>query len=70
MDESGRDDMRKLLKTFGVKADELVIAHQARHGWSRPLRVALILEDRTDYGGDPPPQALHLEVEGEVRRSG
>lgn len=67
MDDSGRDDIRKLLKTFGVKADELVIAHQARLGRRRPLRLALVLEDRTEYGGDPPPQALHLEVEGEIR---
>lgn len=67
MESSSRDDIRKLLKTFGVKADELVIAHVARMGRSVPLRLALILEDRTDYGGSPPRQALHLEMEGEVR---
>ncbi|HSR49150.1 MAG TPA: hypothetical protein VLL77_14305 [Anaerolineales bacterium] len=67
MESSSRDDIRKLLKTFGVKADELVIAHLARSGWSEPMRLALILEDRTDYSGSPPPQALHLEMEGEIR---
>lgn len=67
MESSSRDDIRKLLKTFGVKADELVIAHLARMGRSKPLKLALILEDRTDYGGSPPPQGLHLEMEGEVR---
>lgn len=67
MDDTSRDDIRKLLKTFGVKADELVIAHLARSTRTKPLQLALILEDRTDYGGSPPPQALHLEMEGEVR---
>jgi len=66
MENTSRDDMRKLLKTFGVKADELVIAHLARREGDQPLRIALILEDRTDYRGSPPPQALHLEVEGEI----
>ena len=66
MENTSRDDMRKLLKTFGVKADELVIAHRARRAGDQPLRIALILEDRTDYQGKPPAQALHLEVEGEI----
>jgi hypothetical protein len=66
MENTSRDDMRKLLKTFGVKADELVIAHLARWEGDAPLRIALILEDRTDYRGRPPSQALHLEVEGEI----
>ncbi len=67
MDSStSRDDMRRLLKTFGVKADELVIAHLARHGHVGALRLALILEDRTDYGGSPPAEPLRLEVEQKV----
>jgi len=67
MEETSRDDIRRLLKAFGVKADEVVIAHLARTRPSRPLRIALVLEDRTDYGGSPPPERLHLEVEGEIR---
>ncbi|HKY84895.1 MAG TPA: hypothetical protein VJ160_08735 [Anaerolineales bacterium] len=67
MEETSRDDVRKLLKAFGVKADELVIAHLARARPSRPLRIALVLEDRTDYAGSPPAEKLHLEMEGEVR---
>jgi ribosomal protein L12E/L44/L45/RPP1/RPP2 len=31
MAESSRDDIRKLLKTFGIQADEAVIAHLARN---------------------------------------
>ncbi len=67
MEDTSRDDVRKLLKAFGVKADELVIAHLARTRPSRPLRIALLLEDRTDYGGSPPAEKLHLEMEGAVR---
>ena len=67
MEETSRDDVRKLLKAFGVKADELVIAHLARTRLSRPLRIALVLEDRTDYAVSPPAEKLHLEMEGEVR---
>lgn len=63
---TSRDDMRRLLKTFGVKADELVIAHLARHRPSGALHLAVILEDRTDYGGRPPAEPLRLEVEQEV----
>jgi hypothetical protein len=61
-----RDDIRRLLKTFGVKADELIVAHLARHAPDGPLRLALILEDRTDYGGRRPDRQLHLEIEGTV----
>ena len=27
MEDSSRDDIRKLLKTFGIQADEAVVAH-------------------------------------------
>jgi len=50
MDGNGRDDIRNLLKTFGIKADEIVIAHLARNPGDMPLQIRLILEDRTDYG--------------------
>jgi hypothetical protein len=67
MEETSRDDVRRLLKAFGVKADELVIAHLARNRTSRPLHIVLILEDRTEYGGSPPAERLHLELEGDIR---
>jgi hypothetical protein len=69
MESMSRDDIRRLLKMFGIKADELIVTHLARTDRAEPLRVALILEDRTDYGGKPPAERLHLEVEGEVRRA-
>jgi hypothetical protein len=70
MESMSRDDIRRLLKMFGIKADELIVSHLARTPAAGPLRLALILEDRTAYGEEPPAQRLHLEIEGEVRREG
>ncbi len=68
MEETSRDDIRRLLKQFGVRADEAVIAHLARTSGDRPLRIRLTLEDLTDYGSSTPATPLHLEIEGEIRR--
>ena len=68
MEDSSRNDIRHLLKTFGIQADEAIITHMARTSGDQPLRLRLTLEDLTDYGDRPPPEPLHLEIEGEVRR--
>ena len=68
MGGNGREDIRSLLKTFGLKADEIVIAHMARNPGDMPLQIRLILEDRTVYGDRPPETPPHFEVEGEIRR--
>jgi len=68
MNDTSRDDSRTLLKSFGIKADEVIIAHLARNPGDKPLRLKLTLEDITDYGDAKPKDALHLEVEGEIRR--
>ena len=68
MEDDSRQDIRRLLKTFGVKADEGMIAHLARHPQIDHLHVRLILEDLTDYGDTPLGEPLRLVVEGEVRR--
>ena len=66
MDNPSRDDIRRLLKTFGIAADEAILTHLARNpGGSRKVR--LTLEDLTDYGGSPPDVPLHLEIDGEIR---
>jgi hypothetical protein len=67
MDSPARDDIRRLLKTFGVGADEALIRHLARTTFTGSLRVHLVLEDLTDYGPSSG-ERLHFEVEGEVRR--
>lgn len=68
METSSRDDIRRLLKTFGIRADEALVAHLARTPGGRPLRVRLSLQDLTDYGDEAPPQPLELQIEGEIRR--
>ncbi len=68
MEGNGREDIRRLLKTFGIKADEIVIAHPACNPGELPLQIRLILENRTDYGDHTPETPLHLEIEGEIRR--
>lgn len=68
MQDTSRDDIRRLLKMFGVKADEAIITHLARVPGDKPLRLRLTLDDLTDYGSQSPAHKLHFEVEGEVRR--
>lgn len=67
MDSPARDDIRRLLKTFGVGADETLIRYLARTTYTGSLRVRLVLEDLTEYGASSG-ERLHFEVEGEVRR--
>ncbi|MFN2147071.1 MAG: hypothetical protein ACK2T2_01660 [Anaerolineales bacterium] len=64
--EGSREQIRRLLKTFGIQADEALIAHLARLPGSKPLHVRLVLEDHTDYGASPPDIPLHLEIEGVI----
>lgn len=68
MEESSRTDMRRLLKQFGIQADEAVIAHLARNPGAGPLRLRLTLEDLTDYGASPPAQPLGMMIEGKIGR--
>jgi hypothetical protein len=68
MEESSRTDIRRLLKAFGVKADELILTHLTRYPADIPLRLHISLTDLTDYGDSSPAERLHLEIEGEIRR--
>ena len=67
MENPSRDDIRRLLKTFGIAADEAILTHLAKNPGVGPRNVRLTLEDLTDYGGSPPDVPLHLELEGEIR---
>ncbi|HET7011213.1 MAG TPA: hypothetical protein VFI11_10590 [Anaerolineales bacterium] len=67
MEETSRDDIRRLLKTFGVGADEAIIRHLERVQHPGPLHLKFVLEDLTDYGRQSA-ERLHFEVKGEVRR--
>lgn len=68
MGEDSRDDIRRLLKEFGVRADGAIVAYLAAVGEGTPLRLRCTLEDVTEYGTQAPPRRLRLEVEGPVRR--
>jgi hypothetical protein len=66
MHSHAHDDIRKLLKEFGLTADETVSAHMLETKPDRPLKLRIVLEDVTQYD-TPPPEALRVEVQGEVR---
>ncbi len=68
MEELSRNDIRNLLKTFGIQADEAMSAHLEGNPGAGSLQIRLVLEDLTDYGESPPEEPLHLEIEGEIRR--
>lgn len=68
MESPTRDDIRQVLKTFGIKADEAITEHVESLGAGPPLQVRLLLEDLTDYGSEPPEQPLRLEIKGQIRR--
>jgi hypothetical protein len=70
MDGSARDDIRRLLKEFGIKADESVVAHLARQTDLDSIDIQLTLEDLTDYGASPPDIPLQLKIEGTIKRRG
>ncbi len=68
MNEETREDIRRLLKTFGIQADEAIMEYLSRVPGNGPLVLRIALEDLTDYGDDAPEEWLYVEVEGEVRR--
>jgi hypothetical protein len=67
MEDTTRQDIRRLLKTFGIQADEAIMAHLAQLTGVAALQLRVTLADVTDYGENPPANPLHLEIEGEVR---
>lgn len=69
MSEQTQQDIRRLLKRFGIQADEAVMAYISRYPDRASLRLRLTLADVTAYGDAPPADVLHLEVEGEISSS-
>lgn len=67
MEDNTRQDIRRLLKAFGIQADEAIMAHLAQQLSVESLQLRVTLEDVTDYGDNPPPNALRLEIESDVR---
>jgi hypothetical protein len=65
MPSNAHEDIRKLLKEFGLTADETVSAYLIEERPDRPLRLRIVLEDVTRYDSAPS-RPLRVEVEGEV----
>jgi len=68
MDDSSRNDIRRLLKSFGILADEKLIAHLAANPHVQSLRLRITVEDLTAYGDAPPQTPLAIDIVGDVRR--
>lgn len=68
MDDNSRKDIRGLLKTFGVRADEAIVGHLARNPGVSRLQLKVTLSDLTDYGDQLPAESLSLEVDGDINR--
>lgn len=68
MADESRKDIRALLKTFGVKADEAIVGHLAKHPEVKQLKLKVTLEDQTDYGSQSLGEELSIEIKGEINR--
>tara|TARA_Y100000768_G_scaffold153507_1_gene114704 strand:+ start:275 stop:484 length:210 start_codon:yes stop_codon:yes gene_type:complete len=64
-DDMCKKDIRALLKTFGVMADEAIVGHIAKNPTMDTLKLKVTLEDMTDYG-DNDIEALELEVTKDI----
>lgn len=67
MEENGRNDIRRLLKTFGVRADQAITAYLEENPDIDVLHLRVTMEDLTDYGDSAPGEPLHLEIDAEIR---
>ena len=68
MDDRSRKDIRRILKIFGIQADEAMVAHLARNPEVDTLKVRVILQDITEYSGATPEPPLGVVIDDEVRR--
>jgi len=69
MDDNSRKGIRRLLKTFGIRADEAMVAYLARHPEIDSLQVRITLEDITAYGDGKPAETLQLMMEDTIERT-
>lgn len=69
MEDQTRHDIRRLLKSFGIQADEAIMEFVSRYPGTTPLRVRITLQDMSEYSDTPPGQPLFMEIEGEIQRA-
>ena len=60
-DDMCKKDIRGLLKTFGVMADEAIVGHIAKNPNVNSLNFKVTLEDMTEYE-DSNTEKLNLEI--------
>ncbi len=65
MRNGAHDDIRKLLKEFGLTADETVSAYLIENKPRQPLKLRITLEDLTDYSKTPA-KPLRVDIEGTI----
>lgn len=68
VDEYIMSDIRRLLKTFGVKADVAITHHLEQHPDVKSLRLRIRVEDLTEYP-DTDTKPLILAVEGTINQN-
>lgn len=68
MSEDTRQDVRRLLKTFGIQADEAITGYVERAPGDGPVRLRITLEPLRTDGGVQADAPTLLVIEGEVRR--
>ena len=68
MEDTSRKDIRRILKTFGIRADEAMVSYLARNPEIESLKVRITLEDITDYQGTAPVEVLKVVVEDNINR--
>lgn len=64
-EDRARDDTHRLLKRFGIEADDSITNYLRSATPGKPLRLRIVLEDLTEYESAPS-ERLRVEVEGEV----
>ena len=69
MEDNSRKGIRRLLKNFGIKADEAMVAYLARHPEIEALQVRITLENVANYENGKPSETLHLVVEDTIERA-
>ncbi len=68
MEDNSRKSIRRMLKIFGIKADETLVAHLALNPNVASLKIRITLEDLTDYGDSPPQDPLSVTIDDEIQR--
>jgi hypothetical protein len=65
MPSDAHGDIRRLLKEFGLTADETVTAYLIEEKPPHPLHLRIVLQDVTEYSS-PPNRELKVTVDGQV----